>query len=160
MANHPPLYRSRRPSAGALAGSLLLVALTASPASDSAQTTLFRCTNAAGEIEYRQTGCEAGSNGQSVTVEDRHTGWVPPQPDSAPGTEPKIQPESGNAGKERARREAADAAQADRCWKKQRQLDEVSARLRHGYGPAEGVRLHNRQRSYEDYIDRFCRQFR
>jgi hypothetical protein len=49
-----------------------------------------------------------------------------------------------------------DPALADRCWKKQRQLDEVNRRLRAGYTPVQGERLRQRRRDYEAYLRRFC----
>jgi hypothetical protein len=43
------------------------------------------------------------------------------------------------------------------CWKKRQSLQRVQRKLRTGYRASEYQRLHDRRRSYEDYLRRFCR---
>lgn len=128
----------------------LLLATAASPKAD---TTVYRCTGPDGIIEFRQHPCPGA--GDEIVVEDRAVGWTPPaggttrDQDQEPPRQRK--PASGDAGAAAARK------RDDQCWNKRRQLDEVNWKLRRGYAPAKGVDLRRKRRSYEDYIDRFCR---
>jgi hypothetical protein len=118
-----------------------------------AQTTVYRCTSGSGEVEFRQTPCPASAAQEEVTIEDRRTGWVPPRPapEAAPRRETRGGGEAAGAG-----REAAEGKRAERCWKKRRQLEEVSWQLRRGYRAGAGVKLRRRRDDYQAYIDRFC----
>ena len=66
-----------------------------------------------------------------------------------------------SAAKRRVRQDQATIKrkakrQAHRCRSKRRSLDEVRARLRRGYQPAQGEKLRRRRRAYEDYLATFC----
>jgi len=140
----------KRPTLAAL----LLGALTVPTGHPAAQTTVYRCTDPNGSVEFRQRPCATSAAEATLSIEDRPTGWTPPKAYPAPrasGT-PRRPPS-------RARREAkADTRQAERCWQKRRQLEEVNAQLRRGYKPARGEKLRRRRSAYEDYVDRFCRE--
>lgn len=51
---------------------------------------------------------------------------------------------------------AADRRQQQQCWKTRQRLDEVRAKLRRGYKPAQGERLRRQRRRHEDYLFRYC----
>jgi hypothetical protein len=134
----------------AVLGSAFTIGLSAEAAS---QTRVYRCTNHAGETEFRQTACSLTAREEELTIEDRRTGWVPPRPAAEPA------PSRGRQGPRHSgppKQQASESKQDERCWKKRRQLEEVSWRLRRGYKPGAGDTLRRRRDNYEAYIDRFC----
>jgi hypothetical protein len=139
----------RQGTAGILAALLLAV-----PALWAEETSVFRCTDPDGAIELSQFPCPAGTEERELRVEDRKTGWTPPRVESQ--ARRQASKDRGRAGKAPAKRDMAAARRADQCWNKRRQLEEVNWKLRHGYRPAEGIKLRRRRQSYEDYIDRYC----
>jgi hypothetical protein len=128
-----------------------LLLMTAGGTTRAGQTRVYRCITASGQPEFRQTPCSAGSEEQELTIEDRRTGWTPPRETHEPPAPARKRPaRSADDGGTQTRRE-------EQCWKKHQQLDEVNWRLRRGYKPAQGDLLRHRRRSYEDYIDHYCR---
>lgn len=135
----------------------ILATLGLSLAADgAAQTRVYRCTMPNGEIEFSQRPCAAGASEQELDVEDRRTGWTPPQPTAEPAAKPKRKSGSGKKPGSPSRK-SAEARREERCWKKRQLLDEVTWKLRRGYKAGKGVALRRKRRSYEDYIDRFCK---
>lgn len=132
---------------GSLWVALLLPLLP--PAAFAEPPTVYRCVAAGGSIEFRQYPCHERDAAKRIAIEDRRTGWVPPKP-PAGSSQAKDEHPTKPAMVER------DPALADRCWKKQRQLDDVNRRLRAGYTPDQGVRLRQRRGDYEAYLRRFC----
>lgn len=143
-----------RRSIGPWAGAMMLL-LAASPAA----ATTYRCTGSAGEPVFQQWPC--GSTGAAVAAPGGTAGiglrpseraWLRDREAKArvPGS-PKVRDASPRAS---AAQKAA--AQAHRCRAKQRALDAVSDRLRRGYRPAQGDKLRQRRRAYQDYLDSFC----
>jgi hypothetical protein len=132
---------------------LLLGALMGLAEPSAAQTTVYRCTDSDGSVEFRQQPCNTGAAEEALTVEDRQTGWVPPSGSASPDATAK----RTRAPRGTRRASGTDPRQAERCWEKRRQLEEVEAQLRHGYKPARGERLRRRRSGYEEYIGRFCR---
>ena len=121
-----------------------------------ADTSVYRCSAPDGKVEFRQTACVDGAKEREITVEDRMTGWKPP--------ETRIEKKTSGARKSGARKrntekddQAARARQEEKCWKKRQALEEVNWKLRRGYKPATGVRLRHKRRVYEEYLGRFCR---
>ena len=138
-------------TAGLAAIALWLAMLgTASAAS----TDVYRCMTPDGNIEFQQGPCAGAADQSEVTLDDRPTGWVPPDP-------PRTRTDSkAKAHKETSRsRSAPKRAKPDEraCWEKRQRLDDVEARLRHGYKAKQGMELKRKQESYEDYLHRFCR---
>jgi hypothetical protein len=133
-----------------------LLALLTTAAAAPAQTTVHRCTGPDGAVEFRQQACPEA--GEEIVIEDWRTGWVPPS-----GGETDERTEDPPRRDEPARRpaatgnEAAERRRQEQCWNRQRQLDEVSAKLRRGYAPARGDDLRRKRRSLEDYLRQFCR---
>jgi hypothetical protein len=119
----------------------------------SGETVVHRCTKADGSIELSQFACPNAADWQEITVDDREVGWTPP------GSAGRARPPttSGKRSRSASPQRQGAAKVADRCWKKQRQLDDVNWKLRHGYRPSEGTKLRRRRESYEAYIDRYCR---
>lgn len=56
----------------------------------------------------------------------------------------------------RAAGRRGDDRQEQQCWKKRQRLDQVRARLRRGYKPAQGDRLRRQRKAYQDYLFRYC----
>lgn len=115
---------------------------------------VFRCTSPQGDIELRQLPCDTHAQEQRLTIEDQPTGWgptavVPAEPPWHPA-----KPRKQNRGT--SSQERAAQAQARQCWEKRKRLEEVNARLRHGYKAKQGIELRGRRDYYEDYLDEFC----
>lgn len=132
------------PYAGALAAVLLLAA-----AELAADTRVYRCENAAGGVEFRQSPC-AGT-GEPITIEDRMTGWTP----SAGVTHKQTQQSARPKPSTKTARTVTKSETS--CWNKRQQLEQVNRKLRLGYTPAKGVELRHKRRVYEDYLTEFCR---
>ena len=145
--------RARRRSALA-AGLLLCLPIGLWPGSGAAaETKIYRCTTAGGAIEFRQFPCHERDVAQEVDIRSPPVGWVPPKPESsAKDTDRQKKPR-----KTEKRSTDSKDKYADRCWKKQQQIDEIDARLRAGYRPEQGVKLRRRRAQHEDYISHFCR---
>ena len=121
---------------------------------------IYRCVGDSGEPSFTHLPCAQGS-----------TLKVPPAA-AAGGAGSGLRPaeQAWLAERERERRPARTArpraepakhrnkarVQAYRCRSKRRSLDEVRARLRRGYKPAQGEKLRNRRRAYEDYLATYC----
>ncbi len=121
---------------------------------------IYRCVGDSGEPSFTHLPCAHGS-----------TFKVPPAA-AAGGAAAGLRPaeQAWLAERERKRRPAkrpqrrTDRAtsrhkariQAYRCRSKRRSLDEVRARLRRGYKPAQGEKLRRRRRAYEDYLATYC----
>lgn len=125
----------------------LILALGAWPA---AATEVYRCVSASGAIEFRQQPCRTIDQEERLQIEAQSSGWTPPTRDapSRPATRRPTRP----AGVEQARR-----GESDRCWRRQRALDDVNRRLRRGYSAAQGQRWRDRRADHEAYLWRFCR---
>jgi hypothetical protein len=122
-----------------------------------AETLVYRCTTPGGGVEFRQHPCGKGTDGQEVTVEDRKTGWIPPEAPEVQ-SEKKANDTAGSKPKAGKRGDAASskARREEQCWKKRQLLEEVNWKLRRGYKPSKGVALRRKRRTYEEYIARFC----
>jgi hypothetical protein len=117
---------------------------------EGAGTTVYRCVTPNGDIELRQSRCPDGADEEELSVQDRRTGWIPPS-DADEGA--AVVGKRRNASIDDPARTRRD----EQCWKKRQQLDDVNWKLRRGYAPSKGDVLRHKRRSYEDYIDRYCR---
>ena len=134
----------------AVIGLWLAVLGTASAAS----TGVYRCMTPDGNIEFQQGPCGGVADQSELTLEDRPTGWVPPDPPKArTDSKTKAQKETSRSRSTPKRAKPDERA----CWEKRQKLDDVEARLRHGYKAKQGMELKRKQESYEDYLHRFCR---
>ena len=123
---------------------------------------VYRCAGEFGEPSFSQLPCRGGS----TVVTGTGTAKVAPGPGLRPAerawlAERERTRRRYSAGKRRARPDQATIkrkakTQAHRCRSKRRSLDEVRARLRRGYQPAQGENLRRRRRAYEDYLATFC----
>lgn len=147
-----PTQGSDSPVTSSLCAIALWIALSG-PAF-AASTDVYRCTSADGRIEFRQGPCTGSAGESPLTLEDRPTGWVPPAP-------PKTRSEDKAKTRQEADRSGAAAKQVKKderaCWEKRKRLEEVEARLRHGYKAKQGMDLKRKQEYYEDYLHQFCR---
>lgn len=116
-----------------------------------AQAAVFRCQTA-GAITFQDRPCREGTAvvpGPTAPagsgLRDSERRWLRQR------ARQKERPRSAHL---RHRRD--EKAQERRCWARRTRLDEVKARLRSGYRPAQGDRLRRRRRVLEDYLARFC----
>jgi hypothetical protein len=159
MANHtipdhrPRRTRNRLPATAPQGLTLLLLAIAAGTTPDAAAEPpqVYRCVAPNGSIEFRQYPCHERDSATRIEIDDSRTGWVPPVSADAPASARPKQPRFTKPAIVEQ-----DPALADRCWKKQRQLNDVNRRLRAGYTPVQGERLRQRRRDYEAYLHRFC----
>ncbi len=128
----------------------------------SACAEVYRCAGEFGEASFSQLPCAGGS---SVVIREGPMGSAPAAglraAEKAWLAERERTRRRGSPDKRRARPDQAAIkrkakTQAHRCRSKQRSLDEVRARLRRGYQPAQGEKLRRRRRAYEDYLATFC----
>ncbi len=130
---------------------ILLFAATADAA-----TSVYRCVASNGNLEFRQTPCTSGAEGQEMRIEDRRTGWKPAR--TKIERKPKGPPAAATRKRKTEKRNhPALARQAEKCWKRRRLVEAINRQLRHGYKPATGEKLRHKRRVHEDYIRRFCK---
>lgn len=110
-----------------------------------------------GRVEFRQFPCHGRDESLLLEIDDRPSGWTPPDP-SEVFKEEKAGGESSGAPSDDGPDEAAaaDRRREEKCWKKDRQLEQVNRQLRAGYTASEGQRLRRKRAEYEDYLKRFC----
>jgi hypothetical protein len=130
---------------------LHLILLLFLGSSSYAGTRVYRCQDAAGRTEFRQTPCP-GAEGVPLSLDAPRIGW--------------IKPESSRTQRERVRPPAAvtasavpqrpSPAQQRRCWKREQRLQQLQRKLRQGYKPSQGERLRRQRDEQEAYLRRFC----
>jgi hypothetical protein len=127
-----------------------------------AEPSVYRCTAADGSIEFRQFPCHGRDDSLLLELDDRRSGWTPPDPKTVFTEEPKrakrdASPRSSkDAAREAAKDAAVDRRWQEKCLKKQHQLDEVKRKLRAGYKASEGQRLRHKRAEYQEYLEKFC----
>ena len=117
---------------------------------------VYRCVTPAGGVEFRQDPCPKEATSTRLEIKDRHTGWIPPQPEESDSSEPEP-PRRPETDETVDRAAAARERREERCWTKRQQLDEVNWKLRRGYTVTQGERLRRQRSKYEDYLRRYCR---
>ena len=132
---------------------LLLVPTVACPAE------VYRCLASDGSISFQQTACQEA--GERIQTGEAQAVWVSLREEERKLYESyrrrdrkRIEAQRKAERKQVARRKEKGATT---CYNKQHSLDEVQAKLRTGYKPAEGDRLRRRRDYLEGYIRRFCR---
>ncbi len=127
---------------------LLLVSVLFFQAFDAGAQKVYRC-NINGKIEFRQVACETGDETE-LYVTDQNGGLTP--------SEPGLRLRKRVKKTDKISRRKPNGASEKQCWNKQQKLERVERRLRSGYRASQYQSLHDRQREYEDFIQRFCRQ--
>lgn len=122
-------------------------------AQDTDADSVFRCVDANGHTEFRQTQCETGS-GRRLQVEVPRIGWLKPKTKRAPAPR--------SSAEQAAEQETADgslpvAGGERRCWQAEQRLEAIQWRLRKGYRRAEGERLRQQRRQQQAFVSRFCK---
>ncbi|MCF7993121.1 MAG: DUF4124 domain-containing protein [Thiohalocapsa sp.] len=125
--------------------------LLAAPAA--AESKIYRCTGADGEIEFRQYACHGRDTSAEMDAHAPAVGWTPPAGDAWLKERLRDEP----ASKRRAPPKSTKDKYADRCWAKHQQIERINKKLRAGYKPPEGNRLRSRRTEYEAYVKRYCR---
>jgi len=159
MTSTPSIPPGRTRPCHAWAGVSLMALVgsaMADPAPDATRAQVYRCQGPQGAIEFRQEPCPPGSQGDTLTIEDRPTGWtlVPevegargePPPKARTKAVPKRRPASGSA---KERREQA-------CHKKRQQVEDIDRRLRIGTSGRQGADLRHRRGRLEDFLYQHC----
>jgi len=109
---------------------------------------LYRCTRD-GVVEFRQTACPDGE--QAITEVTEQSGGIAP-------VEPTLRLQPPASRQDTTEDETPQSRAVDeRCWKTRQRLEQVERRLRAGYKPSQYEGLHRKQREYDDYLKRFCR---
>jgi len=115
---------------------------------------VYRCVDAAGHTEFRQTQCVSGS-GQRLHVEAPKIGWLKSKVPPA-GARPR--PGGEQDGDADAPTDASPPqADEQRCWRAQQRLQRIQWQLRKGYKRAQGERLRQQRREQESFVGRFCK---
>ncbi len=118
---------------------------------------VYRCPQVDGSISFQQHACPTG--GERIETGEVQSTWA-----SLRRGEKSLYDQYRQRDKERLSRKQAAAKQVKAnkqadirtCWKKQKQLDAVSAKLRAGYKPSQGPKLRRRRDNYEEYLRKFC----
>lgn len=133
------------------------------PVTEAAEPNVYRCTAADGSTEFRQFPCHGRDEGELLEIDNRPSGWTPPDPaDVFPdgfftdARESKARESSTQSDGDARKDAAADRRWQEKCLKKQHQLDDVQRQLRAGYTASEGQRLKHKRAQYEEYIEKFC----
>jgi hypothetical protein len=139
-----------------------VVFLAVSLAAGGLAADVYRCTGSDGETMFSQSPCggsgvasvihPAPSAGAASGLRAAELDWLARR---------ERERERARAGERRAKPSARAAdSNADRrdCERRRMALDDINARLRRGYRPAQGERLKQRRRMLEQYIDRVCRR--
>lgn len=137
---------------------VLLLALW--PAAAALATDVYRCTGPDGETMFSQGPC--GAQSTPTAIGRAATGQA------ASGLRAAELDWLARAERERAKavdrrprsgaRPAAGKARGHDCERRRMSLQDINARLRRGYKPAQGERLKQRRRVLEEYIDALCRR--
>ena len=126
------------------------------------ESAIYRCEGEHGEPSFRQRPCGHDSTVAAPATRTATGGVDGLRASEQAWLEQRERARRRPRGTERRPRSSQEAAvraarkQAHRCRKKGRALDEVKARLRRGYKPAQGEKLRRRRRAYEDYLATFC----
>ena len=67
------------------------------PAASAGQVQVYRCEGVEGAVEFRQNPCPLDQPGETVTIEDHTTHWVPAPQAAEPTATPKTQTKPGRS---------------------------------------------------------------
>ncbi|WPL13735.1 hypothetical protein Thiosp_03552 [Thiorhodovibrio litoralis] len=158
MHHHRPLRQSWSLLCSLAVVATGLVFVLTTPAAKGTEPSVYRCTATDGSIEFRQFPCHGRDDSLLLEIDDRPSGWTPPDPADVFKDEPERKPRSSSAeSSSDARKDAAaDRRWEEKCLKKQHQIEQVNRKLRAGYTASEGQRLRHKRAEYEDYVKKFC----
>jgi len=135
---------------------------TAEAAAPPEGVAVYRCRGAKGGIEFRDVPCPAGTQGETVVVEDHPTGWTPtpaPQTPAARRTSTGQKSKAGTKaghGKGKGSAPSARERQEESCRKKRQQVEDIDRKLRLGTKVQQGNDLRHRRSVAEEYLDAHC----
>jgi hypothetical protein len=119
---------------------------------------VYRCPQENGRISFQQQACQTG--GERIETGEVQSGWVALRKGEKSLYDSYRQHDRNQLERKKAaltkNRNRAKQADKRTCWKKQKQLDAVSSRLRAGYKPSQGEALRRRRDYYEEYLRNFC----
>jgi len=159
MTKVPAIPSGRRRPCFAWAGVALMALFGSAPADPGAgamRAQVYRCEGPHGAIEFRQEPCPPGSQGDTLTIEDRPTGWtlVPEDKGAGGGATPK--PRKQAASKPRPASASAKERREQACHKKRQQVEDIDRRLRLGTSGRQGTDLRHRRGRLEDFLSQHC----
>jgi len=130
---------------------LILAARPAYP-----ESRVFKCTSAAGQISFSQTGCERGIR-ESLTIENPEVGWINLKKEVS-----KLKAKSARYMDERPKRKRLSSrkggrAQKQRCWKARKKVARIGRELKQGYELARGEALRYQRSEQQEYLALFCK---
>jgi len=113
---------------------------------------VYHCPDPSGVPAFQATPC---SDGGPIELGQPAAYWSAPRPGEQKLLEQlkpsRVLPSTPAGAGRRAE------AEARTCFKKQKAIERISARLRRGYKASEGERLRRQRDEYEEYLQRFCR---
>ena len=136
---------------------LILIILVSHAGQSQSATSVFRCVDEAGKVEFRQGHCPSGSE-QALQIETPKIGWIKPRARLVPDKNKKVEP-GGSAGKEN-RQSTGEPANRLRCWEGRQRLKRIRWQRRKGYDPATGEEMRREQRQENAFQREFCREYR
>ena len=159
MTKAPPIPSSRRRPGCAWAAVALIALIGSAPADPGAgvaRAQVYRCQGPQGAVEFRQEPCPPGSQGDTLTIEDRPTGWTLVPEDKHAGGEPTSKPRKPAASKPRPAGASAKERRDQTCEKKRQQVEDIDRRLRLGTSARQGTDLRHRRGRLEDFLSQHC----
>ncbi|MCB1751359.1 MAG: DUF4124 domain-containing protein [Gammaproteobacteria bacterium] len=134
---------------------LMLVVPGAAPVY--AESRVYKCTGASGQVTFTQTGCKRGI-GESMVVDNPEVGWINLQTVLS-----KFKAKSAKTIPKRPKRRRADTskserAQQQRCWRARKKVARIGRELKRGYKLSRGEELRYQRTEQEEYLALFCRE--
>ncbi|MCP4284471.1 MAG: hypothetical protein GY792_08475 [Gammaproteobacteria bacterium] len=124
-----------------------------------AESRVFRCTSAAGQITFSQTGCEHGIR-ESLLVKNPDVGWI-----NLKTVVEKFKKQTDRNGGKRSKRKrraskvrGGDQAQRQRCWRARKKITRIDRELKHGYKLSRGEALRYQRTEQKEYLALFCKE--
>lgn len=121
-----------------------------------ARSAVYRCELADGSLVFQQSACYSGDEALDMpplnTLGDglrkSEQRWLKKR--TAKPRRKFVQAPGTDSASEKLR-------VAEKCLKKEQKLNQVQAKLRRGYKPAQGEKLRRRRDDYSEYLRAFCR---
>jgi hypothetical protein len=159
MTKAPPIPSGHRRHCFAYVGVALMAlfgSALADPGAGAVRAQVYRCQGPQGAIEFRQEPCPPGSQGDTLTIEDRPTGWtlVPEGKGTGGAATPRSRKQA--ASKPRPASASAKERREQACHKKRQQVEDIDRRLRLRTSGRQGTDQRHRRGRLEDFLSQHC----
>jgi len=121
-----------------------------------ADSRVFKCTDASGQISFSQTGCERGLR-EPVQIDNPKVGWIDLQAAVAKLKAKAVKDKGKKPKRKRSASRSGDRAQKQRCWRARKKVARIARELKQGYRLARGEELRYQRTEQEEYLALFCR---